>query len=417
MSTAYSVDQTWIRPFAPVFKEPSVLSTAPLILKPRENISPNTKIYTFEFPTISEYFLDLKSTQLYIKGQLRYDDLTELHPDEKVFMSNAPIYSLFSSVSLSFGENQEKIIYNDYPYLALFQLADKITDNNRRMLMTGFLPSDGSTGRLNLRQQLVSKSQDTMYMGKIFADILNIDSFMLKNTPLTLQLAKSQSDFYTCAQDETKKFKFVITEIDLHIDSLRPNPKLSEALEKQLKTTDATYNFDHLILKKFNVPDNVYSYNLNRVWSGKLPRRFAFTTVSQSSYQGQKSEDPMEFHMSNISKLKLRVNGIDLETVDVKSTSYISYHRMLQFLQSGEETFITKGIFDHSLTFLCFDLNVLCDNNMSCVNELVPSGCLSLEIKFESNNDTPLLLLMFAFNDAQMRIDSKRNCTIVVNHS
>ena len=172
-----------------------------------------------------------------------------------------------------------------------------------------------------------------------------------------------------------------------------------------------------MILKKFNVPDNVYSYNINRVWSGKLPRRFAFTTVSQSSYQGNQTEDPMEFHLSNINKIKLRVNEIELESVDVTPSSYISYHRMLQFLQAGEETFITKGVFDNSLTFLCFDLDVLCDNNMSCVNELVPSGCLSLEIKFESNNDTPLILMMFAFSDAHMKIDSNRKCTIVVNRS
>ena len=149
--TSYTLDQTWVRPFTPIFKEPSVLSTSPLILKPRENISPSSKIFTFEFPTISEYFLDLKSAQLFIRGQLMHEDLSPLKPEENVFLSNAPVYSLFSAVNLVLGENQAKIVYNDYPHLALFQLSDKMTDNNRRMLMTGFVPDDGSTGRTDAR--------------------------------------------------------------------------------------------------------------------------------------------------------------------------------------------------------------------------------------------------------------------------
>ena len=415
--TSYTVDQSWIRPFTPVIKEPSVLSTSSLILKPRENLTPNTKIFTFEFPSLSEYFLDLNSTQLFVKGQLMHDDLSDLDPEERVFLSNAPIYSLFSSVNLTIGENQEKIVYNDYSYLSLFQMSDKITDNSRRMMMTGFVPDDGSDGRTMIRRLLVSDSKETMFMGKIFADILNIDSYMIKNTPLSLQMVKSHSDFYTCAENNTKKYNFVIKEITIHINTIKPNFMLSTALEKQMTTTSAVYNFDHLTLKKFHIPDNVYSYNINRLWSGRLPRRFAFTTVSQKSYQGHKSEDPMEFHLSNITKLKLKVNEIDIETVDLQKASYISYHKMLQFLQSGEQSFITKGIFDHSLTFLCFDLNVLCDNNMSCVNELVPSGTLSVEITFNTSTENPLILLMFSFNDAQLRIDNKRNCVISTNRS
>ena len=125
----------------------------------------------------------------------------------------------------------------------------------------------------------------------------------------------------------------------------------------------------------------------------------------------------MELLMTNISKFKLKVNEIDLETIDLKQPSYVSYHKMLQFLQAGDHTFITKGIFDKSLTFLCFDLNVLCANNMSCINELAPSGCLSVEITFKTNNVHPLILMMYAFNDAELRIDSKRKCTITTNHS
>ena len=417
MATSYTLDQTWVRPFTPIVKEPSVLSTSPLVIIPRENISPKTKIYTFEFPTMSEYFLNLNSIQLFVKGQLMHDDLTVLDDGEKVYLSNAPIYSLFTSVNLTFGENQEKIVYNDYPYLSLFQLCDKTTDNSRRMLMSGYIPDDGSTGRASIRQSLVKGSQETMFMGKIYADILSIDSFLLKNTPLSLQLVKAHQNFYTCAEDESKDYNFVIKQIEIHIDRIHPNPKLTDALEMTLKNTDAIYNFDHLILKKFHIPDNVYNYNLNRLWSGKLPRRFAFSTVSQNSYQGSKAEEPMELLMTNISKFKLKVNEIDLETIDLKQPSYVSYHKMLQFLQAGDHTFITKGIFDKSLTFLCFDLNVLCANNMSCINELAPSGCLSVEITFKTNNVHPLILMMYAFNDAELRIDSKRKCTITTNHS
>ena len=415
--TSYTVDQAWIRPFAPIIKEPSVLSTSSLTLKPTESLKPETKTFTFEFPTLSEYFLDINSIQLFVKGKLVHKDLSELESGENVYLSNAPLYCLFSSVNLIFGENQEKIVYNDYPYLGLFQMVDKMTDNSRRMMMTGLVPDDGSDGRTKIRKDLVSKSNMVMFMGKIFADILNIDSYLLKNTPLTLQLVKSHADFYSCAEDDAKDYNFVIHEINLSITTIMPNMKLSLALEKQMQTTDAIYNFDHLILKKFYIPDNTYSYDIKRLWSGKLPRRFAFSTITQRSYQGSKGDDPMKFHLSNIKKITLKVNEIDIEAINLEEASFLSYHKMLQFLQSGDQTFITKGIYEHSLTFLCFDLNVLCDNNMSCVNELVPSGTLSIEISFKSSTPDPLILLMFSFNDAHLQIDNKRKCTITTNRS
>ena len=415
--TNYTVDQTWVQPFTPVFKEPSVLSTSPLILKPREDISHKTKIFTFEFPTISEYVVDLKTVQLSIRGQLLHNNLSLLEKEEDVYLSNAPLYSLFSSVNLVFGENQAKIVYNDYPHLALFQMLDKMTDNNRRIIMTGFIPDDGSEDRNTIRKLFVSESRECVLMGKVLTDILDIDSFLLKNTPLTIQFEKSDADFYVCSSDDENEYKFVIKDIELHVQTIKPNPQLTEAIESHIKSNDAIYNFDHLILKKFHIPDNVFNYNINRLWTGKLPRRFAFSTISQDTYQGVMYDDPMKLSLANIKKIKLKVNQKDLETIELENLSYLCYSKMLDFLQAGEHSFVTKGLFDKSLTFICFDLNMLCDNNSACVNELSPSGTLSMEISFKKNNDTPLILFMYAFNAAQLTIDNKRHCTIITNHS
>ena len=415
--TNYTIDQVWVQPFTPVFKEPSVLSTSPLILKPRENLSHKSKTFTFEFPTISEYVLDLKTVQLSVKGQLLHDDLSLVVKGEDVVLANASLYSLFSSVNLVFGENQAKIVYNDYPHLALFQLIDKMAVNNRRMIMTGFIPDDDSGGIQTVRALATSESKECIFMGKVLTDILDIDSFLLKNTPLTIQFEKSDADFYVCSGEDEIKYKFVIKDIEIHVETIKPHPQLTDALESHIKTNEAVYNFDHLILKKFHIPNNVFSYNISRLWSGKLPRRFAFSTISQDAYLGVMNEDPMKLSLTNIKKVKLKVNQKDLETIDLEDTSYLCYHKMLQFVQSGDQSFITKGLYDKSLTFICFDLNTFCDNNTSCVNELSPSGTLSMEITFKKNNPKPLILFMYAFNDAQLNVDNERKCTITTNYS
>ena len=73
--------------------------------------------------------------------------------------------------------------------------------------------------------------------------------------------------------------------------------------------------------------------------------------------------------------------------------------------------------YDKSLKLFCFDLNVMCDNEKSCANEITPSGTLSVELSFKNATEKPFMLLMYAFNEAQLRIDNERKSYITVNHS
>ena len=424
MATTYTADYKWAKPFSPRTKEPTVLGTKHLVIHAKENLSNQSKVFTFDFPTLSEFFFNLDSVQLFVKGELRHGDNTAIEKGEEVALANAPLYSLFSSVQLTFGENQEVITYNDYPFLSLFQICDKFYENSRSNFMTGFVPDDGlkvegttTTVSLTVRQSYVKESKSVIFMGKMFTDILNIDSYLLKNTPLSIQLTKAPADFYVCAKDETKSYNFVIKDIQLHVDMIKPNPKLSDVIETQMKTSDAVYSFDHLTLKKFNVPDNVFTHIINRVWSGVIPRRFAFALISEEAYQGRTTIDPMSFDSSALEKITLKINGSYFENLSMKDGIHAPYLKMLQFLQTGDESFINSGIFDKSLKLFCFDLNVMCDNEQSCANEITPSGTLSVELSFKKATEKPFILFMYSFNEGKIQIDNKRIASITVNHA
>ena len=54
------------------------------------------------------------------------------------------------------------------------------------------------------------------------------------------------------------------------------------------------------------------------------------------------------------------------------------------------------------LSFLCMDLNTLCQKNEFCITDIHPSGTLCMEIAFEEVTMSPMVIIMYAFNTAYL---------------
>ena len=415
---SYTFDQVWASPFTPRQVEPSCLGTSQIRLHPRESITSNTKCFSFDFPTLGEYYPNLSSVQLFVRGSVKVDGVT-LEEGHVVALTNNGLHSLFSSIMVTVGENQAKITYDDYPYLALLHMTDKLQMQDQYLTSAGFTPDHGihmsKEPKYNLnfiaRKNIAAKSQSMELMGKLWCDILDIDSFLLKNTPLSIQLKKSNSKFHIDAIDPSKQYDFVIDKMYLLVDMVLPDPNLSSTIERKLTETPAKYNFEHLSLKRFNVPKDTTTHNLTRIWSGTLPRRFAFSIISEEAYTGNYALSTMNLPLTNVKSLNLKVNERDLINIDLND-HMISYHRLLQFLQVGGSSCVSYNAFKYSLGFLCVDLNTLCQNNESCITEVHPSGTLSLVIEFAKPTSNSLLCMMFAFTDATLTINSDKEADI-----
>lgn len=253
-------------------------------------------------------------------------------------------------------------------------------------------------------------------MGHLWCDILDLDSHLLKNTPFSLQLEKSSSPTRYIDAEPIEgtiiSYDFFIDDMYILVDMALPSAELSSTIERRLETSPARYNFEHLSLKKFIVPQANYTYNFSRVWSGVLPRRFAFSFQAQLVYQGSYFLDSTKLSLDNIKSLNLKVNERDLISVDLHNSMVPNFERMIQFLQTGAEANVSIMSYKFSAGYICVDLNTLCQNNESCISEIHPSGTLSLELEFEKVTPTAWMCFMYSFCDGSLEVTKDRNANI-----
>ena len=62
---------------------------------------------------------------LYVRGKLNHVDKSALEADEDVDLINTSLHSLWSSITVTIGQNQTTLTTNDYPFLSLMQTAVK----------------------------------------------------------------------------------------------------------------------------------------------------------------------------------------------------------------------------------------------------------------------------------------------------
>lgn len=413
---SYSFDQTWARPFAPSSTEPSVMSTSQISVKPRENVDNSSSTYSFDLPSLGEYFPNLASLKLYVRGKV-VEDGKIVAKGTKVALCNNAIHVLFSSITCTLGENQCQLNYNNYPYLAYLQTLDKMSNNDITSRLSGFFPDAGikvagESFNFKIRQEIADGSKVIEMMSNPWCDILNIDSYLLKNTPLSIQLHRSDAKFYIEAADASKKYTFNIEKIRLYLDTILPNPSLTQAIEHRLMKTPAKYHFDHLSIKKFSIPRNMHSYSISRAWTGELPRRFALAWIPQKCYMGEMLLDPLKMEIDNIKSVILKVNERDLMKMDPADSMIPSYERMIQFLQVGHHSVVSIDVYKTSAGFLCADLNSLCQNDSSCITEVHPSGTLSIELEFSEETDDAMLLFLFSYTPGTLTVNKERDVII-----
>ena len=214
-----NVDTKWVMPFLPPVTEPSCLGTTQIMIRPREPLSYNTQVFNFDLPTLGERFPVLSSMQLFVKGSVKRSDGTKLAKAEKVAIANNSIHSLFSTVSAIVGENQTKLTYRDYPYIALLKVVDTLKRNDQRLPLLWFQPDNGLTlpdhtfVNFKERMDMCAESKSLHLLGHLQCDIADMTSYLLKNTPFSIQLEKSSPKCHIDASTTDQEYAFFIDDI------------------------------------------------------------------------------------------------------------------------------------------------------------------------------------------------------------
>jgi hypothetical protein len=301
---------------------------------------------------------------------------------------------------------------------------DKVEGSDQKTLdMQAFLSDNGSkisNGKgekqfvsYTMRQSLIQNSNVITFMGRPFIDIFHLKSFWPRNTPISVTFFKSRPEFHLLKEaSNNREYKFAIQDVELHLDSLKIDPALSQSLSRQIELTPAQYEYEHLSCKKFQVSAGNYSITISKLWNGVLPRRFCVGLIAQESYKGDYAEEALKFTKAGLSSLKFKINTQEFLSISGKDKEMPSYYRFLQFLQVGKKSCINQATYDYSMPLFCVDMNIMCQRNESCINEVSISGILSVEIDYETPPADPHLLLFYAYTSDHLTINSKQEVSV-----
>ena len=99
-----------------------VSGTYRIEVAPTKLIASDDRTYEFEIPELDRSLYDLKNTLLLVRGRVRKQlangTIVSVPSTEKAILATNSLHSLFSSIGISFGRNQEKFYQSYHHYKA-----------------------------------------------------------------------------------------------------------------------------------------------------------------------------------------------------------------------------------------------------------------------------------------------------------
>ncbi len=242
-------------------------------------------------------------------------------------------------------------------------------------------------------------------------DLLETDGLLRGGVPIRLTYHRSDPNFYLLVDNttQTKNYRFTISKIGLYVSVVRVNESVLPMLEPLCDINPARYYFNSLICKKYNIAKGSYIFNVLSLYDGKIPQRILLAFHKQAAVVGNKLLSP--FFTSNsikIKEVKILHNGYAVRQVrpNIHTGEYVlCYRDFVNFVGCSSEPYmITHNDYPKGYRFIAFDFMDGCDDE--CASEVLLTGCLSLEVEFDSAVDEPHVLLVYGVSPDSMDIDS-----------
>lgn len=410
----------------------SIESSSFLHYKPVASIS-NEGDAPLEFvvPGTSDHYIDLAHTMLYVQAQIMpvSNDAAE---NTKVGPVNNFLHSMFNQVDVFLNQKLVSPPNNAYPYRAYIETLLNYSPATKESLLTANLWYDDTPGNFeaaanavqNTNQGLKNRQFFTQngatfdMIGHLHCDIFNQDKMLINGVEMRVRLVRSKDAFCLMDASDDGKFKVQIKEASLIIRRVKISPSVLLAHANALAKTTAKYPLTRVELKSFTMHMGVIGDTLDNVILGQLPKRIIVGFVDNRAFNGSRALNPFNFQHFRINFLSLYVDGsqIPCKPLQPRFTGnnklYVdAFHTLfsgtgIHFLNEGigiDRLNYRRG---HFLT--AFDLTP--DLSAHCASHwnLVRSGSIRIEVRFEEALTNTVNCVVFAEYDNVLEIDSNR---------
>lgn len=128
--------------------------------------------------------------------------------------------------------------------------------------------TDGKNVGLDKRKAMIKDSVEFELIGRLHADMLNQQKYLLNNVDMRIMLSLQKDEFYMLEAD-TNTSKAKITEATLYMNHVTINPAILLAHESVLARSNAFYPYTRVEVKNYTIPAGSGNLSLDNVVIGK----------------------------------------------------------------------------------------------------------------------------------------------------
>lgn len=391
----------------------------------------------FLVPGQGDEYIDLTHTMLYVRARIDAKTSTVVKDSTGAETSGIPnvapinnwLHSLFSQVDIYLNQKCVTPPSNCYNYRAYVEnLLNYGGDAKATHLTTNFWykdkagkmnATDGSNDGHKKRRELTLNSKTVEMYGNLHCDLFNQDKYLLNGVEMKIKLQKAKSAFHLLCSASVTSVQPKILECILFVRKIKINPSILIAHSKALSIATAKYPITRVDVKTITLPAGIQSKTIDNLYLGQLPKRCIIGLVDSKAFNGDYQLNPYDFQNFGHNYLCMYLDNTIIPsqplTPDFAKNLYtLSYHSLfsgsgIHFSDASNN--ITLEEYPDGYCLAAFDTTPDLSSHDSHWN-IIKSGCLRVEIKFENSLTKTVTVVIFAEFDNMIEIDKNRNISI-----
>lgn len=369
-------------------------------------------------------YIDFASTFIQIKAKVLNGNDTNLANAARVVPAPNFLHSLISQVDLALNGVLISSSENTYGYRAIIESLLGLSKGGKETFMSASLFHQDTAGHLDdtngndnpgmsARKARAAESKTIDMFGKLHTDLGGCNRYIIPGVDIKIRLVPSKAAFHIISNGDNV-YKTTITHASLFVRRVKVNPAVFLAHEKALTRGTAKYPIKRAVLKTFSIARGQSSQVIDNIFQSQLPTKLVIGIVKSTSFLGHRNENPFNFHHHTLNYLSVSVDGKQVPskpyTPNFESKGYARayWHQCLASGQIRDDkgAGLTFDDFAGGYALFVVDLSpsVLDGDQV----ELLKSGSLRVELKFETELLQPVHVLVYGTLDSMIEIDRSR---------
>ena len=387
--------------------------------------SPNGPMLEFEVSGDRNNFIDLQKIFLEIKckivqssgADLKYDAgaPTDKAKTDAPYFCNNVLHSLFSDCTVSANGLKISNANGNYAHKSFIEteFSHNKDAKNTWLACQGYSfeenPATLATTEIDRRKELVKKSAECAFYGKVAVDFFTCDRHLLSGVTLRIAFRRSIDDFVIMSDDPAKHYKVEILEANLYVRKMTLNDDVMSAIEKTLLSSPASYPYFETITKTFLASAGLHSWKQEDIFSREPIRRLAICLNTNEAFLGNNRLNPFHYRKFGLEQIYIYRNGLPVADSPISTDD----DKRLYFNTISDLAYIDNGhgikLSEYPSHFLMvFDLTSTQQASHDFIHPELTNSSITVELKFSAALPNNIEIFIIGEKTSTIYVDSAR---------